>query len=99
MRICQEIWEWALVVARSWARDRSFDSPHLCVTTNMSTESEINHIEALEKRIDQSEKALQALELALQTLPAPTFTSQPHKHTYEACIALGLSQFVFSALW
>lgn len=60
----------------------------------MSSENETQQIEALEKRIQESQKALDELKLAVEKLPQPSFTSEPHERIYDAALALGLTKYV-----
>ena len=60
----------------------------------MSSSSEAEQIQALEKRLEEATKALQELEKAIAKLPQPEITSSAHEHTYDACIDMGLTKYV-----
>lgn len=58
----------------------------------MSSETEQQRVEALEKRIQESQTQLDALKLAIEKLPQPTFTSDTHERIFDVAHGIGLSR-------
>lgn len=56
--------------------------------------SDEQRVSDLAKKVEESEKQLTELKLAVEKLPQPNFTSETHERIYNVALGLGLSKYV-----